>query len=504
MKKSLFKSSLIFASLTFLSRILGLVRDQIIAIFYGANLYTDAFFVAFKIPNFFRRLFGESAFAQVFVPILAEAKKNNQLKLVINVIGTKFFTLLLLITLLLIIFSPIFIMIFAWGYFINDDPTKYNLASEMLKITGAYLLFISITAFSGSIFNFHEKYSIQSFTPVLLNVTLILFILFFYDNFESPVFALAWGVFFGGILQFLFQIPFLYKLRLIPSFKWISNEYTKKFYKRIIPTLFGVSITQVNIFIDLVIATFLVSGSVTWLYYSDRFMELPLAIIGISISTVSLTKLSFYFAEKDDIEFSRIINVAIKYVLIFSIPSLIGLVFLAEPIIFSTIQYKSFSVNDAILTSESLVAYSLGLLGFATGKIFITAYVSQGDTRTPVIAAFFAMIVNLVLSISLSNFIGHTGLALATSVSGYVNCLILYKLLDKRSEIIIRWNFSYLPKILIASSIMTLVIFFLKADTSFYIESDFFDRISELFINISIPGLVYFLILKYLGIDFRK
>jgi len=206
--KSLFKSSFIFASLTFLSRILGLVRDQLIAIFYGASLYTDAYFVAFKIPNFFRRMFGESAFAQVFVPILAEAKKNDQLKFVVNIVGTKFFTILILLTLLLVSLSPIFIMIFAWGYFINDDPTQYNLATEMLRITGFYLFFISISAFAGSIFNFYEKYAIQSFTPVLLNVILIIFILFFYDHFESPIFALAWGVFFGAFFNSFFKSLF--------------------------------------------------------------------------------------------------------------------------------------------------------------------------------------------------------------------------------------------------------------------------------------------------------
>ena len=504
MPKSLFKSSFIFASLTFLSRILGLVRDQLIAIFYGASLYTDAFFVAFKIPNFFRRMFGESAFAQVFVPILAEAKKNDQLKFVINIVGTKFFAILTLLTLLLVSLSPIFIMIFAWGYFINDDPTQYNLATEMLRITGFYLFFISISAFAGSIFNFYEKYAIQSFTPVLLNVILIIFILFFYDHFESPIFALAWGVFFGGLLQFFFQIPFLYKLKLIPSFVWKSNSYTKKFYKRILPTLFSVSITQINIFIDLAIATFLVSGSVTWLYYSDRFMELPLAIISISISTVSLTKLSSLFNDKNISEFNRILNTAIKYILIFTVPSSIGLIMLAEPIIFSTLQYESFSVDDALLTSQSLVAYSIGLTSFSLAKVLVTFFVSQGDTRTPVKASFVAMLVNLILSILLSTIIGHVGLALATSIAGVSNLILLYIFVLKNNSIKIVFNFDYLPKIVIASFAMFIAIFFLLNETVFYIESSAIDRILNLFINISIPGLVYFLVIRYLGIDFRK
>ena len=504
MKKSLFKSSLNFAGLTSLSRILGLIRDQLIAIFYGANLFTDTFFVAFKIPNFFRKIYGESSFSQVFVPILAEAQKKDHLKFVIDIIGTKLFTILTFTTLILVIFSPVFIMIFAWGYFINDDHTQFNLASELLRITGFYLFFISLTAFAGSIFNFHEKYSIQAFTPVILNITLIIFILLIRNNFETPIFALAWGVFFGGLIQFLFQIPFLYKLKLIPSFNWASNSYTKKFYKRFLPSLLSVSVNQINLFVDLIIATFLVTGSVTWLYTSDRFVQLPLAVIGISISTVSLTKLSFYFSEKNISEFNRILNTAIKYVLIFSLPSSIGLIMLAEPIIFTAFQYKSFTVNDALLTSQSLVAFSLGLIAYALGKIFVTIYVSQGDTRTPAKVAVYTMLFNLILSIFLSNILGHTGLALATSIAAIVNVIMLSLFVKKRSSIKLAFSFEYLPKLCIATFLMGIVILLLQNETNFYIESSAIDRILKLFINVSIPGLVFFSVLKFLGFNFRQ
>jgi len=387
MDKSFLKSSSIITAMTFLSRILGLVRDYFIARYFGANGLTDAFLVAFRIPNFLRRLFGEGAFSQAFVPILVETKANHdeaEVQNVINHIGTKFLTILITITVITVIAAPLVIFMFAWGFYFDADPTKFDLASSMLRITFPYLLLISLTAFSGAILNTYDKFAVPAFTPVLLNVSMILSAVYLSQYLETPIMALAWGVLLGGVVQLLFQIPFLIKLKKLPHLVSGNHKSVKTLKTRMLPALFGVSVSQINLLIDTMIATLLVSGSVTWLYYSDRLLELPLALIGIALATVALAKLSRHYANKDDEKFTRTINYALKIGLLLGAPACAGLVLLAEPLIITLFQYDEFDAFAASQSALSLMAYGSGLIAFIVVKILAPVFLSRGDTKTPV------------------------------------------------------------------------------------------------------------------------
>ena len=296
------------------------IRDSfIIARLFGANELTDAFLVAFRIPNFFRRLFAEGAFSQAFLPILAETKANEndiEVQLVINHIATKLLSVLMIITLIAVMAAPLVIFIFAWGFYFKADPYQFHLASDMLRITFPYLLLISLTALSGSILNTYDNFTVPAFTPVLLNISLIISAIFLSQFLSNPIMALAWGVLIGGILQLAFQIPFLRKIKKLPKLQFGHHKTLSTLKKRMLPALFGVSVSQINLLIDTMIASTLIAGSVSWLYYSDRLLELPLAFIGIALATVALAKLSNYHALKDTENFVKTINKALLIALI--------------------------------------------------------------------------------------------------------------------------------------------------------------------------------------------
>ena len=465
MDKSFLKSSSIVTVMTFLSRILGLVRDYFIARYFGANGLTDAFLVAFRIPNFLRRLFGEGAFSQAFVPILAEVKANHdeeEVQNVINHIGTKFLTILIIITVITVIVAPLVVFMFAWGFYFDTDSTKFDLASSMLRITFPYLLLISLTAFAGSILNTYDKFAVPAFTPVLLNVSMILSAVYLSQYLETPIMALAWGVLIGGILQLLFQIPFLIKIKKLPRLARGDHPSIKTLKKRMLPALFGVSVSQINLLIDTMIATVLVSGSVTWLYYSDRLLELPLALIGIALATVALAKLSKHFSNNDDKKFTRTINYALKIGLLLGAPACAGLVLLAEPLIITLFQYDAFDAFAAHMSALSLIAYGSGLLAFIMIKILAPVFLSRGDTKTPVKVGVIAMLSNVFLNVIFAYYFAHVGLAIATSISAVINASLLYYYLNKQSI----YQFSndlikLFLKVLLASFIMVVFILML-------------------------------------------
>ncbi len=508
MDKSFLKSSGIIASMTFISRILGLVRDHFIAKYFGADGLTDAFLVAFRIPNFLRRLFGEGAFSQAFIPILAETKANEteaEVQNVINHIGTKFLKVLVIITVISVIAAPVIIFMFAWGFYFSDDPTKFNLASDMLRITFPYLLLISLVAFSGSILNTYDKFAVPAFTPVLLNMSMILSSIYLSQYLDEPIMALAWGVLIGGILQLLFQIPFLLKIRKLPHLVKGDHPATKTLKKRMLPALFGVSVSQINLLIDTMIASLLVSGSVSWLYYSDRLLELPLALIGIALAVVALAKLSKHYANKDQQKFTRTIDYALKLGLILGLPACAGLLLLAAPLIITLFQYDAFSVFAAHQSSLSLMAYGSGLMAFIVVKILAPVFLARGDTKTPVKAGVIAMLSNVVLNIIFGYYFDHVGLAAATSIAAVINAYILYFYLKQQAI----FNFSkdlfkMFFKVLAASFIMAVFILNFDQAQSVYLEADAFSRISMLATTICLSVFIYFISLKFLGVNLRK
>ncbi|CAB9543275.1 Peptidoglycan lipid II flippase MurJ [Bathymodiolus brooksi thiotrophic gill symbiont] len=494
--------------MTFISRILGLIRDYIVARYFGANGLTDAFLVAFKIPNFLRRLFGEGAFSQAFVPILADAKANHseaEVQNIINHIGTKFLTILIILTLIAVVIAPAIIFMFAWGFYFDADPTKFNLATDMLRITFPYLLLISLTAFAGSILNTYDKFAVPAFTPVLLNISMILCAVYLSENLATPIMALAWGVLIGGVVQLLFQIPFLIKIKKMPHLVKGNHQAVKTLKKRLIPALFGVSVSQINLLIDTMIATVLTSGSVSWLYYSDRLLELPLALIGIALATVALAKLSRHFANKDEQKFTRTVDYALKIGLILGAPACIGLILLAEPLMITLFQYDNFNAFAAHQSALSLMAYGTGLMAFIAIKILAPVFLARGDTKTPVKVGIIAMGSNVFLNVILAYYYAHTGLAIATSISAVINASLLYYYLNQRTIFTLSKNFFKLfLKVLLATIIITIFILNFNQTINDYLYANAWNRVLEISYVIGLSVLIYFISLRLLGVKMRK
>ncbi|MGB0444469.1 MAG: murein biosynthesis integral membrane protein MurJ [Porticoccaceae bacterium] len=438
----LLRSSGVVGFFTMLSRFLGLARDVVFARVIGAEALADVFFVAFKIPNFFRRLFAEGAFAQAFVPILGEYREKGSVaavrQLVSRVAGNLGLTLILL-TLLIIIASPLMAAIFAPSWYM-DNPSKFAATSEMLRITFPYLLFISMTGLAGAVLNSYDRFAVPAFTPVLLNLCLILAALFAAPLFDEPAYALAWGVLLAGIVQFLFQLPFLKTIHMLPMPKvdW-QDSGVKKVLVLMAPAIFGVSVSQINLLLDTVLATFLPTGSVSWLYYSDRLSELPLGVFGIAIATVILPNLSRHHVAQSTQAFSETLDWALKMILLIAVPAAAALILLAEPILVTLFFYgEVMTVRDMAMASLSLKAYAAGLIAFMLIKVLAPGFFARQDMRTPVrigvIAMIMNMLFNLLLVIPLHSYwqVGHLGLAAATSLSAFLNAILLYFALRKQ------------------------------------------------------------------------
>lgn len=418
-----------------LSRVLGLVRDVMFARFLGAEASADAFYVAFKIPNFLRRLFAEGAFAQAFVPVLSEYRQQGSRAAVqhfVDRIAGCLGSALVLISVLVVVAAPLFTAVFGMGFLINN-PEKFQLTTDLLRVTFPYILLISLTGFAGSILNSYDQFAVPAFTPVLLNVSLIVAVAFLSPLFEQPVFALAWGVIAAGMLQLAFQIPFLMRLGLLPHPKvdW-GDEAVRKVLKLMAPAMFGVSVGQINLLFDTVLASFLPDGSITWLYFSDRLTELPLGVFGVGIATVVLPSLSRQHAAGTE-RFSHTLDWALRMILLIGLPAAIALLVLAKPILGALFQYGEYLSKDVEMSAYSLRAYSLGLVAFMMIKVLASGYFSRQDTRTPVRIGIIAMVANMVLNLIFVvplHFlwqVGHAGLALATSVSAVLNAGLLFR-----------------------------------------------------------------------------
>ncbi|MBT6078271.1 MAG: murein biosynthesis integral membrane protein MurJ, partial [Oceanospirillaceae bacterium] len=384
--KGLLGSSLIVASMTMLSRVLGLVRDIVIASMFGAGSHADAFFVAFKIPNFLRRLFAEGAFNQAFVPVLAEISQQGDrqlLKAMVSKVSGSLLLVLSVITVAALVAAPVLALVFAPGF--ADDGDKLGLTADMLRITFPYLLLISMTGFLGSLLNHAQRFAIPALTPVLLNLSLITAALWLAPQMRVPVMALAWGVLAAGILQLALQLPFVARLGLLvkPQIGF-SDVRVKQVMRLMLPAMFGVSVAQINLLLDTVLASLLQTGSVSWLYYSDRLMELPLGVFGIAIATVILPGLSRRHASKSPQAFSLTLDWALRMVLIIGLPAAIALGVLAEPLIATLFHYGAMGDRDVLLSAASLRAYAFGLLAFMLVKVLAPGYFARQDMKTPV------------------------------------------------------------------------------------------------------------------------
>jgi len=435
--KRLLKAGSITGSMTMVSRVLGLARDVTIARLFGDSDAADAFFLAFKIPNFMRRLFAEGAFNQAFVPVLSEyrtSKTHGEVQELINRVSGSLGGVLLLLTSFGVVATPLIAVPIAYGF--TDDPEKFALLVHMLRITFPYLLLISLTALCSAVLNSYDRFAIPAVTPALLNISLIGSAFLLQPYVHTPEVALAWGVLIAGVAQLLFQLPFLARLNLLPKptiglFKKDKAERLHEGVQRIktlmIPALFGVSVSQINLLLDTVIATFLVSGSVTWLYFSDRLVELPLGIFGIAIATVVLPSLSRKHAEKSHEEFTVTLDWALRIVCLIAIPATLALLLLSEQLLIALFHSDNFDSEAIRQSSRSLQAYALGLVAFMAIKIFAPGYFSRQDMKTPVRIGIIAMVANMVLNLLFvfALDLAHVGLALATSVAAFVNAGLL-------------------------------------------------------------------------------
>lgn len=477
MSKKLIKSGLIVSVMTLLSRVLGLVRDVVIARLMGADAAADVFFFANKIPNFLRRLFAEGAFAQAFIPVLTEVhaeSDRHQLRLFIAKVSGTLGAIVFVTAFIGVLLSPVLTALFGAGWFIDylrgeQNGEKFELASSMLKITFPYIAFITMAGLSGAILNTLNKFAVAAFTPVLLNITIIACAYWLVPVFSEPAYALAWGVFFGGIVQLGFQLPFLFRAGLLvkPQWGW-RDPGVVKVRTLMIPALFGVSVGQINLLFDTLIASFLVTGSISWLYYSDRLLEFPLGLFGIAIATVILPTLSRNHVGNDSLGFSANMDWAVRMVCLLGIPAAAGLGVLAEPILSVIFQGGAFTAETAKMASYSLIAYAFGLLSFMLVKVLAPGYFSRQDTKTPVKIGIWCMAANMIFNMIFAIPYGYIGLAIATSLSASLNALLLYRGLQRDNVYIVsRLTIGFIARVILATAAMVGGILWLKQGVEF-------------------------------------
>ena len=421
--------------MTLISRVLGFVRDVVLARAFGVSGATDAFFVAFRIPNLLRRLFAEGSFAMAFVPVLSEIRKRGEaaeLRRLIDAVAGTLLGVLLLVTAVGVLFAPALVTAFAPGF--AQDAVQFDMASGMLRITFPYILFIALVAFCAAILNSFDRFAIPALTPVLLNIALISAALWLAPTFDVPIYALAWAVLVAGVAQLLMQVWALAGMGLIPRPRWgWKDSGVRRVVKLMIPTLLGSSAAQINILIDTIIATLITVGSVSWLYYSDRLLEFPLGVFGIALSTVILPTLSRHHAGADREAFSRTLDWALRTAGVIAIPAAIGLGLAAEPIIVTLFGYGEYTAHDVSMTAYSLMGYALGLPAFVAIKVIAPAYFSRQDARTPVRISLYAMGANVIMNVVFvwamikAGWVApHMGLALSSSLAAYLNAGLLY------------------------------------------------------------------------------
>ena len=419
------------SSMTMVSRILGFVRDTIIARAFGAGMATDAFFVAFKLPNLLRRIFAEGAFAQAFVPILAEYRQTRSEEatqaFVQHSAGMLSF-ILVIVTAIGMLAAPFVIYLSAPGF--AADAAKFDLSAQMLRITFPYILLISLSSLVSSILNTYHQFSIPAFTPTFLNVSFIVFALFFTPYFNPPVLALAWAVFVGGFLQLAFQLPWLFKLGFLKMPKLnFKDAAVNRVMRQMAPAILGVSVAQISLVINTVFASFLVSGSVSWMYYADRLMELPTGVLGVALGTILLPTLSKHAASDDPEAFSALLDWGLRLCLLLAMPAAVGLAVLSFPLIATLFMYKEFSMHDALMTQQALIAYTLGLIGLIMIKVLAPGFYARQNIKTPVKVAIFTLVITQLMNLVFVWKLQHAGLALAIGLGACVNAGLLYVLL---------------------------------------------------------------------------
>ncbi|MGA7594259.1 MAG: murein biosynthesis integral membrane protein MurJ [Gallionella sp.] len=430
---NLLKSLATISSLTLVSRILAFVRDVLIARIFGAGIATDAFFVAFKLPNLLRRLFAEGAFSQAFVPIFGEYKNrrgHDETQLLVDHVTTMLALILFVVTLVGIIAAPVFVFISAPG-FLKDMP-KFDLTVQLLRITTPYIFFISLVSVSAGILNTYNRFWVPAFAPILLNVCFIGAALWLAPYFDPPILALAWAVFVAGVVQLAFQVPFLKKIGMLPSFRFsLEDAGMRRVIRQMGPAVFGVSIAQISLIINTIFASFLVAGSVSWLYYADRLMEFPSGVLGVALGSILLPSLSKCHADNNSAEYSRLLDWGLRLTIMLTLPAALALGMIAIPLLSTFFQRGAFDAHDVLMTSYALIGYSVGLVGIILVKILAPGFYARQDIRTPVKIGVVTLLATQAMNALFIGWLHHAGLALSIGLGACLNSAILFRYLRK-------------------------------------------------------------------------
>ena len=490
---------------TFISRIFGVFRDIATTYILGAGIAHDVFVVMLKIPNLFRRLFAEGAFSQAFIPIFTDYKtnqSNEELKKLLNLSFTAISSIVLSICIIFMIFAPLIVFVFAPGFYF--DVEKKHLAIDVLRITFPYLFFVSLVAFFSSVLNTFNQFSIPAATPIAFNLSIIFGALFLTDYFDLPVLAIAWGVFFAGIIQLFISLIPIVKLKLIPKLKIDFNHPgLKKVFILMLPGILSGGIIQINILVDTIFASLLETGSPTWLYLSDRLIQLPLGIFAIAAATVILPNLSNATAENNSFEFNKNFNWALKFVFLVGIPSSVGLSFLSLEIINILFLRGEFIPMDALKTSYSLKAFCFGLVAFMAIKILNVGFFAKQDPKTPMYVALASLIINVILNwfFAFQLGLGHVGLAMGSVIAAIISFFVLLIFLIKRSILILEnKSIIFLIKILFSSLCLLVALILFQSIYPNWADTNLIMQLVYLVLNIGIGSIIYFGLMFVLGL----
>ncbi|MFY9314444.1 MAG: murein biosynthesis integral membrane protein MurJ [Burkholderiales bacterium] len=493
------------SGLTMLSRVLGYVRDFFIARVFGASLVTDAFFVAFKIPNLLRRMFAEGAFSQAFVPILAEHRNRDPegVRSLIDCVATLLGIALVLAALFGIAAAPLIVYVTAPGF--AGDPGKFELTVQLLRITFPYIVFISLVALASGILNTWSRFAVPAVTPVLLNVSFIVGAAFFADRFDPPVLVLAWAVFAGGLLQLLLQLPFLARLGLLPRWRLdLRHPGVRRVLTLMAPAAFGVSVSQVSLLINQIFASFLATGSVSWLYYADRLMEFPAGVLGAALGTILLPSLSKHHASGSADDYGRLLDWGLRVTLLLALPAAAALAVLALPLIATLFHYGRFSEMDAWMTREALVAYSVGLVGLILVKILAPGFYARQNVVTPVKIGLVTLAATQAMNLAFIGPLKHAGLALAIGLGACLNAFLLYRYLRKQDIYAPQpgWP-AFALKVAASVAAMAAALWFAMGPAAQWLQADWHWRVGRLAGLVALGVAVYGACLLALGFRLR-
>jgi putative peptidoglycan lipid II flippase len=498
------------SSLTMVSRVLGYARDFFIARVFGAGLATDAFFVAFKIPNLLRRLFAEGAFAQAFVPILGEHRHRagpEATKSLIDAVATLLFLALVLAAALGMAAAPLIVYATAPGF--AGEPEKFALTVTLLRITFPYIVFISLVALAAGVLNTWSRFAVPALTPALLNVAFIVGAAFFAERFDPPALVLAWAVFAGGLLQLAFQVPFLVRLGLLPRWRLdFRHPGVRRVLLLMLPAAFGVSVSQLSLLLNQIFASFLPTGSVSWLYYADRLMELPAGVLGVAVGTILLPSLSKSHAVADTAEYSRLLDWGLRVTVLLAAPSAVALAVLALPLVTMLFQYGRFGVGDAWMTQQALVAYSVGLVGMILVKILAPGFYAKQNVTTPVKIGVATLIATQLMNLVFIGPLRHAGLALAIGLGACLNAFLLYWMLRRASIYVPQPGWPvFILKVLAAVGFMAIVLFSSAGEAAWWLGAGWQQKVPAVLGLVALGAAAYCACLLMLGVrprDFAR